>query len=95
MIKRLEKLRSDIDDAIVELEEIMNMSIDIENVEDLDEVIKEIDEIIDTLEEWETSEIIGYLVDNRERLVEVLKGIGEELKIETRDVVNMVRKATY
>ena len=42
MIKRLEKLRSDIDDAIVELEAIVNMLIDIEDVEDIEEVIKEI-----------------------------------------------------
>jgi len=64
-------------------------------IELLEEMKDTIDNIIDTLEEWETSEIIGYLVDNPERLVEVLKGVGEELKIETRDVVNMVRKATY
>lgn len=64
-------------------------------IELLEGMKETIDEIIDTLEEWETSEIIGYLVDNPERLVEVLKGVGEELKIETRDVVNMVRKATF
>ena len=64
-------------------------------IELLEEMKETIDNIIDTLEEWETSEIIGYLVDNPERLVEVLKGVGEELKIETRDVVNMVRRVSY
>lgn len=64
-------------------------------IELLEEMKETIDEIINTLEEWETSEIIGCLVDNPEKFVEVLKGVGEELKIETRDVVNMVRKATY